>query len=174
MKELEHVQDEIAGLVGQWEQRLLAIVPEVLLSRKNSQNRTIRQILGHLVDSASNNLHRIIHLQDLPSPLQFPDYANLGANDRWIAIQGYQEEEWPLIVRLWTCSNLHLAHVIGRVNADALDKVWISALGEQITLAAMIADYPRHLRLHLDEIEDLLQDATDRGPAGITAETDAP
>ncbi len=146
----------------------------MLHTRKNSQHRTIRQILGHLADSASNNLHRIIHLQDQPSPLQFPDYANLGANDRWIAIQGYQEEEWPLIVRLWTCSNLHLAHVIGRVNADALDKVWVSAMGEQITLAAMIADYPRHLRLHLDEIEDLLQDATDRGPAGITAETEAP
>ena len=170
MKELVHVQDEIAGLVGQWEQRLLAVAPEVLHSRRNSQSRTIKQILGHLVDSASNNLHRVIHLQYQPSPVQFPDYANLGANDRWIAIQGYQEEEWPLIVRLWACCNLHLVHVVGRVNLDALDRVWISALGEQITLAGMIADYPRHLRLHLQEIEDLLQEADVRGPEGTAVE----
>lgn len=166
MTEPVHVQDEIAGLIGQWEQRLLAISPEVLHSRKNSQNRTIKQILGHLADSASNNLHRVIHLQYQPSPLQFPDYANLGANDKWIAIQGYQEEAWPQVVQLWRCGNLHLAHVIGRVNADMLDKVWVSALGEQISLCNMIADYPRHLRLHLNEIEDLLQEAVVRETEG--------
>lgn len=156
MKKLEQVQSEIVEAVSRWEGRLQIIERQVLDGRRNGQARTIKQILGHLVDSASNNLHRIVHLQYQASPLEFPDYANLGANDQWIAIQRYQEEDWPTLVQLWKFCNLHLAHVIGHVGSGKLDNVWVSALGEQITLLAMIVDYPRHLRLHLKEIEELL------------------
>ena len=38
-----------------------------------------------------------------------------------------------------------------------LNKEWISALGEKISLEAMILDYPRHFRLHLDEITELME-----------------
>jgi len=156
MKELQQVQDEITRLVSGWESRLAAIDPDILHGSRNSQDRTIKQIVGHLVDSASNNLHRIVHLQYQPSPLQFPDYANLGNNDRWIAVQKYQEEEWPLLVQLWKFTNLHLAHVIGRIEKERLGNIWISALGEEISLLEMVVDYPRHLKLHLGEIEELL------------------
>lgn len=168
MKKPEQVHDEISMLVNACESQLSAAHPDVIHNRRNSQSRTIKQILGHLIDSASNNLHRIVHLQYQQSPIQFPDYANLGVNDTWIGIQHYQEEEWPLLIQLWKFSNLHLAHVIGHVDRNAMDNVWISALGENITLSEMIADYPRHLRLHLDEIEELLyplapeQEARDR------------
>lgn len=162
MKELEQVQDEIARLVEGWLARLAAIDAGILSGRRNGQNRTIKQILGHLADSATNNLHRIIHLQYGQSPLRFPDYANLGVNDRWIAIQNYQEEEWPQLIGLWRYTNLHLGHVIGHLDRQKLDKVWVSALGEEITLLEMIVDYPRHLRLHLGEIEELLHQSTSR------------
>jgi len=48
------------------------------------QHWTIKETIGHLIDSASNNTYRIIHLQYQQSPLVFPDYANLGNNDRLI------------------------------------------------------------------------------------------
>jgi rhodanese-related sulfurtransferase len=118
----------------------------------------MKQIIGHLIDSASNNLHRAIHLQYQPSPVLFPDYANLGANDTWVALQRYQEEEWQQIVQLWKFSNLHLAHVIGHISTEALSNVWVSALGERITLLEMMVDYPRHLWLHLGDIEALMAD----------------
>jgi hypothetical protein len=34
----------------------------------------------------------------------------------------------------------------------------LAALGKEVSLKAMILDYPRHFRLHLKEIEELLQD----------------
>ena len=110
-----------------------------------------------MVDSASNNTHRIIHLQYQPSPLIFPDYANLGNNDRWIAIQNYQSENWPDLVRLWKYANLHFVHVINHVNPDKLDNVWITALQDKVALKEMILDYISHIRLHLDEIKDLTE-----------------
>jgi hypothetical protein len=156
MEDFAQVQHEISGLVQAWEARLSGIAPDILNTRHNAQKRSIKQILGHLIDSATNNLHRTIHLQYQKSPALFPDYANLGVNDRWIAIQNFQAESWPLLVQHWKYSNLHFVHVIGGIDEATLGNIWISALGERITLLAMIVDYPRHLRLHLSEIDELL------------------
>ncbi|MDR3651611.1 MAG: DinB family protein [Paludibacter sp.] len=143
-------------LLAAWEPRLLALSEEVITTPRNGQNRNIKQILGHMVDSASNNTHRIIHLQYQVSPLIYPDYANLGNNDRWIAIQNYQDENWNNLVHLWKFTNLHIAHVISHVNPDKLDNVWLSALGEEVSLYNMITGYLGHFELHLQEIEDLI------------------
>jgi hypothetical protein len=168
MKDFAQVQNEIGVLVNEWESRLSRIEEDILENRKNGQNRTIKQILGHLIDSASNNLHRTVHLQYQKSPIQFPDYANLGVNDRWIAIQNYQAERWPLLIQLWKYSNLHFSHVIGCIDEAALGNIWISALGEEVKLVDMVVDYPRHLRLHLNEIDELLGGGESRvGPAAM-------
>ncbi|HBL78067.1 MAG: hypothetical protein A2W90_13340 [Bacteroidetes bacterium GWF2_42_66] len=147
---------ELLHLIDEWEPKLSGLSEEVIINRRNKQNRTIKQIIGHMIDSASNNTHRIIHLQYQPNPLIFPDYANLGNNDRWIAIQNYQEENWKNLVQLWKYSNIHIAHVIDNVDMDKLDNEWISALNESISLKIMITNYLRHFKLHLSEIIELI------------------
>ena len=156
MVEFELNNEELLRLVSEWELRLLSLPEEVIGNRRNIQNRTIKQIVGHMVDSASDNTHRIIHLQYNSSPLIYPDYANLGNNDRWIAIQNYQNENWENLVQLWKYSNLHIAHVIDNVNPEKLNNEWISALQQRVSLKAMILDYLSHFKLHLNEIEDLI------------------
>ncbi len=156
MNEFKNNNLELISLVDEWAPKLSQLPEDMLIKRRNSQNRTIKQIVGHMVDSASNNTHRIIHLQYHASPLIFPDYANLGNNDRWIAIQNYQDEKWKDLVELWKYSNLHIVHVINNVDMEKLDNVWISALNKAISLKAMIIDYLRHFKLHLSEIEDLI------------------
>jgi len=68
MKEAEAVIQEISSLILTWEPKLLELNDEFLGAGKNKQNRTIKQILGHLIDSTSNNTHRVIHLQYQKSP----------------------------------------------------------------------------------------------------------
>ncbi|WP_295938234.1 DinB family protein [uncultured Alistipes sp.] len=128
---------------------------EVISSKFNSQNRSIKQIVGHMIDSASNNLHRIVHLQYGQNPLVFPNYATNGNNDRWIAIQNYQQEDWSQLVQLWKYSNLHIAYVMDQVDANKLDRVWTAAPGQEVSLKEMIRDYPRHLQLHIEEVYGL-------------------
>lgn len=156
MNNFEAVARELNNLLNEWEPIFANIDQSILENRRNSQNRTIKQIVGHMIDSASNNTHRVIHLQYQPSPLQYPDYANLGINDKWIAIQKFQDEDWDLLVKMWNFSNKHFIHVINNVDMNAIDNVWISALDEQVTLREMIIDYPRHLKLHIEEIVELL------------------
>lgn len=143
-------------LLEVWEPRLLALSEEVISDRKNNQNRSIRQILGHLFDSVSNNTHRIVHLQYRENPMTFPNYATFGNNDRWIAIQDYQHENWHNLVQLWKYANLHLIHVIRNVDLTKLENQWISGEDKLISLRENIEYYPQHFELHLKEMEDLI------------------
>lgn len=127
MVQFETSNQTILQLLEAWEPRLLALSEETISNRKNGQNRSIRQILGHLVDSASNNIHRIIHLQYRENPCSFPNYATNGNNDRWIAIQDYEHENWHQLVQLWKYTNLHLIHVIRHVDPGKLGNQWISS-----------------------------------------------
>ncbi|WP_165042718.1 DinB family protein [Dysgonomonas sp. ZJ709] len=156
IQEFAVITEGVFELVSKWEIKLSALDAEVVALKRNCQNRTIKQITGHMIDSASNNLHRIIHLQYNENPLIFPNYATNGNNDRWIAIQNYQKEDWFLLVQLWKYSNLHIIHVMKNVDPDKLDCKWISAPGKEVSLKDMIMDYLRHLELHLDEIDELI------------------
>jgi hypothetical protein len=156
MNSFDPIRQEILNMLACWESKLLALKEQVISGRQNSQHRTIRQILGHLIDSVSNNTHRIIHLQYQQSPLQFPNYATNGNNDRWIAIQDYQHEDWNAMIQLWKYANLHLTHVIKNVDHTKLTNQWQYDETRLITLEEGIVDYLRHLKLHLSEIDELI------------------
>ena len=143
--------------IDMWEPKLLKLSNDTISKKRNSQNRTIKQILGHMVDSASNNIHRAVHLQYQKSPLVFPNYATQGNNDRWIAIQNYQDEDWKDLVQLWKYIHFHVVHVINNIDPAKLDNEWISAPGHgNIRLDGMITDFLRHFELHLTEIQELI------------------
>jgi hypothetical protein len=144
---------EIERVVEEWEPKLLALSEDVITKRRNHQNRTIKQLLGHLVDSASNNHQRMVRLQ-YNSELVFPDYTQ--DNDRWIAIQDYQHSDWVNLVALWKSFNLHIVHLIKSADQSALGNSWSDFEGNRVTLADMIAGYPQHLKLHIDHIDELL------------------
>jgi hypothetical protein len=128
---------------------------DIIGTRRNEQGRSIKEVLGHLIDSASNNTHRIIHLQYRTSPVEFPNYASQGNNDRWIAIQNFQDEDWPTLVYLWKYCNLHLIHVISNIRNDAIHNQWIADSDTLISLEEMVLDYPKHTAWHLEEIAEM-------------------
>ncbi len=152
----EPVTKGMASLIKAWENKLLQLPSAVITERRNSQNRTIKQILGHLIDSASNNTHRIVHLQYQESPMEFPNYATNGNNDRWIAIQNYKEENWEDLVQFWKSSNLHLVHVIENIKPGKLGNEWIASSENKVSLEEMVLSYLDHFELHLNEIDELI------------------
>jgi hypothetical protein len=157
MKPFENIANVLAPLVEQWEEKFNALSEEAVSVSKNSQNRSVKQIVGHMIDSASNNTHRVVHLQYREVPLRFPNYATYGNNDRWIAIQNYQDENWEVLVQHWKYSHFHYIHVIQNINPEMLQNEWISDFNEKITLQKMVEDFPGHFNLHLNEIQELLK-----------------
>ncbi len=156
IKEFEPITEGVLQLIKEWEPKLLGLKNELITTRRNSQNRTIKQIVGHMIDSASNNTHRIVHMQYQPSPIRFPNYASNGNNDRWILIQNYQDENWEDMINLWKYSNIHILHVIKNADSSRLDNQWHYSEELLISLKDGIIDYLRHFKLHLDEIDELI------------------
>ena len=137
------------------EENILRTLPiDVITQRRNRQNRTIKMILGHLVDSASNNQQRMVRLQYSQYLLVFPDYRQ--DNDLWIALQDYQNEDWQNLISLWKYFNLHMIHLIQSVDNSKLDSYWCDFEGTKVTLQEMIEGYLDHLQLHINEIHELI------------------
>lgn len=117
-----------------------------------------QEILGHLIDSASNNHQRFVRAR-FQDDLVFPGYAQ----DDWVAAQGWQERPWSEIVELWRLYNLHLAHLIESTPAalaarrvarhNLHERAW-RAIGasEPATLAWFQEDYVLHLEHHLAQV----------------------
>jgi hypothetical protein len=154
MNEFKQTGAEILQTIYDWELRLKVLTDEKLNS-KPINGWSIKEILGHLIDSATNNIHRVIHLQYQPIPLVFPNYGSEGNNSNWIKIQNYEGENWQDMLQLWKYTNLHLAHVIENINPDKLDNIWIAGPGREIKLGFMIEDYVRHMKQHLAKIGEL-------------------
>lgn len=149
----QDITDRIEELISLWEVKLLQLPQDIRTERRNSQNRTIKQILGHMIDSASNNHQRIVRLQ-YTKTLEFPDYRQ--DNDLWIAIQNHQQEDWSIMINMWKYFNLHLGHLFLNIDPTCLDNKWTDFEGTVVSLGEMIEGYLVHLELHLLEIKELI------------------
>ena len=65
-----------------------------------------RELVGHLIDSASNNHQRFVRAR-FQDDLVFAGYEQ----DAWVAAQRYAAAPWDELVELWALFNLHLARV---------------------------------------------------------------
>jgi len=106
-----------------------------------------KQLMGHLIDSASNNHQRFVRAM-LADALEFPRYEQDGN----IRVQAVQEADWRLLVSLWASYNRFLAHVIARIPADKLETVCRIGPYEPVTLRYLAEDYLTHLKHHLGQI----------------------
>ena len=125
--------------------------------RSNPGDWSVKEIVGHLVDSASNNHQRFVRLQ-VADGLVFPDYSQ--DNDAWVLIQRYQEAPWDALLALWRYFNLHLARVIRSVNERCIDHIWVVDEDTSITLGELMIDYLRHLKDHLKQIKENINGMT--------------
>ena len=161
----QEVIDDINEVMKREIPLLLSLSEEQENVRRNSQNRTVKMLVGHLIDSASNNHQRIVRLQYAPrcghsmpntemGMLVFPDYTQ--DNDLWIQLQDYQHEDWQQLVTLLNLYNRHICHVIRSVDETKLNNFWIDYDGCRVTLDAMIRGYVNHLNLHFGQIHELL------------------
>jgi hypothetical protein len=152
------VLEEFVRTVEEAAARLLSLT-EAEASEPLAEGKwSAKEVVGHLIDSASNNHQRVVRAQ-LKGDLVFPGYAQ----DEWVRVQAYREEPWPLLVNLWKFYNLHLAHVCrhapererlrARREHNLHEIGWAPVPPEEpSTLEHLMRDYVGHLRNHLRQV----------------------
>ena len=106
-----------------------------------------KEVIGHLIDSASNNHQRFVRAA-LQDSLDFPGYDQDGC----VRVQAPQQADWPMLISLWASYNRYLAHVIARLPDSKLDTPCRIGSGQAVTLAFLATDYLTHLVHHLGQI----------------------
>ena len=117
-----------------------------------------RQIIGHLIDSASNNHQRFVRAA-WKDDLIFPGYEQ----EQWVELQRYQTQPWSELLTFWSAYNRHLAVLMAAVPLEArtriherhnLDEIATRAPTKRTeqTLDYFMSDYVDHLELHMQQI----------------------
>ncbi len=144
MKELS---EKLLAVIEEAEPRLRAIPAPESTKPILSGGWSRKQVIAHLIDSASNNHQRFVRAALQPS-LEFPNYDQEGN----IRVQAPQEADWPLLVSLWAAYNRYLAHIIAHLPASKLETVCRIGPNEPKTLGFIATDYLTHLIHHLSQI----------------------
>lgn len=116
-----------------------------------------KEIIGHLIDSASNNHGRFVRAQS-QDDMVFPGYDQ----DVWVRVQCYRDRGWLDLIALWRAYNYHLADVMASADRDALERARTKhnldrlafqtvSSDQPTTLAYLMRDYVAHLKHHLKQ-----------------------
>jgi hypothetical protein len=137
---------------------LLALDDDATARRPAPGKWSPREIVGHLIDSASNNHQRFVRVRDRDD-LVIEGYEQ----DTWVSAQRYQDAPWPELVLLWMTYNRHLARLMAATPAADRDRLrHVHNLHQRAfravptdraaTLGYFMNDYVDHLEHHLAQV----------------------
>lgn len=140
----------------------LNTVPEIVLHMPDSElcfKRTPekwskKEIMGHLCDSAVNNLSRFVRAQFEEEPFKIVPYAQ----DDWVKINHYNEMGTGELLNYWVSLNKQIVQIISNIPEEKLAvsiELGNAAFREdesEKNLLWLIEDYVVHMEYHLKQI----------------------
>jgi len=93
MTESSHIASEILTIIEYWEQKLASYLLNTITKADEQSKQNYKNNPVHLIDSTSNNTTDCSFFSIQQTQLDFPKLCDIWDNDRWIAIQDYQNED---------------------------------------------------------------------------------
>lgn len=148
-----HIQDRLEEI-----KNILLNIDVDIVREKINGKWSKQEILGHLIDSASNNHKRFVMAQ-FKEDMIFDGYDQ----DDWVSVQKYNELDWNLLIDLWFSFNTLIIHICKKIpeetllkprNNHNLDRIaWKKVPADRpTTLKYFIEDYFGHLEHHIAQI----------------------
>ena len=126
--------------------QLLRAIDENEMQFKSSPDKwSKKQILGHLIDSASINHHRFVRGQ-------FEDVPEISYDqDKWNDHSYYQQIDTKQIIDLWTVYNRQILEITKRIPSGHWQRM-IRVKDDRFTLEFILSDYVHHMEHHLRQV----------------------
>jgi len=129
---------------------LLKNIDEAEFVKKPLANKwSKKEILGHAIDSAQNNLRRFIVSQYEMTPLIIYN------QDQWVAISNYNANNTADMIELWRLLNRQICVVLSNTSDKASIRTCETNNGNVYTIDWLAKDYVKHLLHHLHQILEL-------------------
>ena len=107
-----------------------------------------KEILGHLIDSAINNIQRFTEIQTFEKPYKIRTYNP----DDLVKSNDYQNKNNQNLFDLWLHLNRHILEIIKNQTDKTLAYQLILPNGKLNNLQFLIEDYIEHLFYHVSQI----------------------
>lgn len=123
---------------------------EELLKKPALGKWSKQEILGHLIDSAINNLKRFTEVQFLPQPYTVISYMQ----NELVIVNDYQNLPLHHLLDLWQALNRQIVLVVRNIPVEKLDyPVDPQYENKELeTLCWIICDYVAHMEHHFRQI----------------------
>ncbi len=126
---------------------LLALPAELADVPWRDSGWTRKQIVGHLLDSATNNRQRFVRAAS-EGAYAGPRYAQ----DAWVAAHGYAEQPWATLLGWWEAEHELLIAIVDRIPSERLEASCAVGDDAPVKLRFLIEDYVVHQRWHLRQL----------------------
>jgi hypothetical protein len=142
---------ELGLILRKYEARLRQLDEEEFSEKPSPEKWSRKEELGHLIDSAHNNLRRFIVAQYAWSPKIVYD------QDSWVKIGRYQQINSNDLISLWYQLNKQIFEVLRSMPETSHGKFCDTGKekAELHTLKWLAKDYLKHLLHHMHHILEL-------------------
>jgi hypothetical protein len=127
---------------------LLALDPALAGTPWRAGGWTRKQIVGHLLDSATNNRQRFVRAST-DGHYTGPRYSQ----DAWVRAHGYAGQPWETLLRWWQAEHEILAAIVDGIPEDRLQTSCILGDEPPVSLRFLIEDYIVHQHWHLKQLK---------------------
>jgi hypothetical protein len=134
----------LRALIDQLPPRLAHLSDDQARRKASPSGWSIKEELGHLLDSAANNHQRIVRSQLENNPAM-PGYDG----DKWVALHRYQDWDWSCLIATWVALNRQLLAAAEAASDSAWSRTCTIADSAPLTLKFVFDDYIDHMVGHL-------------------------
>jgi len=136
---------ELTHIVREYVEKFKLIPESEFSAKPRAEKWSKKEIVGHLIDSAQNNLRRFICGQYETEP-PFITYQQ----DFWVSSNGYQHMKSADVILLWQLLNQRIAFVLETMPEASHKK--LTNTGAMHALDWLAADYVKHMKHHINQI----------------------
>lgn len=137
---------ELSTLIADIPTALYQMPDEEFSFKPSADKWSKKEILGHLIDSATNNHHRFVRSQFENTPVITYDQNN------WNRFSYYQHMDKQQVIDFWAMYNKQILALMEQMPAAQLTKKCNTGGAESLTIEYLFADYLAHLKHHLKQI----------------------
>lgn len=145
---MKNTVNELQSLLNEYSIKF-ATISETDFSQKRFPTKwSKKEVVGHLIDSAQNNLRRFIVVQHESQTKIVYD------QDFWVNVNGYQQMKKEDVIMLWKLVNERICSVLGSMPETNFKKETNTGKTEvQLhTLDWLAEDYVKHMKHHLNQV----------------------
>ena len=148
--ELNDAIDRLASNIGSLPGRISKFSSKEMLWKPAPGKWSKQEILGHLIDSAINNLKRFTEIQFLPQPYSVVSYEQ----NKLVIVNNYQNLPLQHLLDLYQVLNRQIVFIVRNIPVEKLDyPVDPQYESKELrTLSWIICDYVAHMEHHFEQI----------------------